>query len=476
MEKQSLRENNAYKKISINTNKDKDQSVEKMIYFLSDKKDNHYLTFIKTFLYNNSNNGLQNDISTKNIIKVNIDNRSKSKINIISSDNVNNIQTTKINKENLNLTEDISSSITEKINKCESRIDNLLGIINDFEQKFINSPETQRIKTNFEDIMNKKIYKNKITNDYMHKSWVKTEYNNDIFNNIEKRSILKDSCLMDIKNINISINNNNYENNYFITQSSQNKRIHHRTFNKKQNFSEKKFNIKISNNSVLKKCNFKTSKNKSKCISNDKNSKIIQNYGDKSKLFKLPIDFIINNKTNKNNIKNYRYNYSYKEFHRPLTDRKEKNINNKIIDNNNLKNKLKSANKKKNNCLMIKKIMNENDEQVSKPSIRKEGIKKSNLLNSKKNLFNKNFSPSSIQGNNIINNTINGGRANKDKNFVNYSNLNQIKEKGNIYINYTLNKKKLIKKNYVTAFLNNQQDIVDNKDSINRKNLCNKKK
>ena len=125
---------------------------------------------------------------------------------------------------------------------------------------------------------------------------------------------------------------------------------------------------------------------------------------------------------------------------------------------------------------MIKKIMNENDEQVSKPSIRKEGIKKSNLLNSKKNLFNKNFSPSSIQGNNIINNTINGGRSNKDKNFVNYSNLNQIKEKGNIYINYTLNKKKIIKKNYVTAFLNNQQDIDNNKDSINRKNLCNKKK
>ena len=125
---------------------------------------------------------------------------------------------------------------------------------------------------------------------------------------------------------------------------------------------------------------------------------------------------------------------------------------------------------------MIKKIMNENDEQVSKPFIRKEGIKKSNLFNSKKNLFNKNFSPSSIQGNNIINNTINGGRANKDKNFVNYSNLNQIKEKGNIYINYTLNKKKLIKKNYVTAFLNNQQDIDNNKDSVNRKNLCNKKK
>ena len=421
MDKNSLIKNSIddYKKAK-SKEKVQGQNIKNIINFMSDKKNKDLLSFIKTFLYTNENNDSSNDTNTKKVIKVNTDNYSKSKNKFIISRNINNIQKMKIKPKENELKNDDNISITEKITKFESRIGNLLNIIDNFEKQFINSPETQRIKDQFKVIMDKKIYKNKNSNNYLHKSWVKTDFNDGLLLNKDNSNVAKNNCLMDIKTINISINNNNYENNYFITQSSQNKRIHHRTFNKKQNFSEKKFNIKISNNSVLKKCNFKTSKNKSKCISNDKNSKIIQNYGDKSKLFKLPIDFIINNKTNKNNIKNYRYNYSYKEFHRPLTDRKEKNINNKIIDNHNLKNKLKSANKKKNNCLMIKKIMNENDEQVSKPFIRKEGIKKSNLLNSKKNLFNKNFSPSSIQGNNIINNTINGGRANKDKNFVRF--------------------------------------------------------
>ena len=40
--------------------------------------------------------------------------------------------------------------------------------------------------------------------------------------------------------------------------------------------------------------------------------------------------------------------FSYKEFSKPLTDRKEKETNDKIINKSKLKNKLKSENKKRN--------------------------------------------------------------------------------------------------------------------------------
>ena len=453
----------------------KDQSIKNMIYFLSDKKDNTSISFIKSFIYNNGNNISSNDIQTKKVIKVNTDNSLKSKNKLISLGNINNVQkNTKEIKENYSKKDD-NASINEKINKFETRIGNLLDVIDNFEKKFINSPETQRIKDQFKIIMDKKIYKNKKANDYETKSWLKTDFNDEIFSSKDNTSVLKNSCIMDIKNINISINNNNYENNYFITQSSQNKNTNHISKTKKHNYSENKFNIKINNSSIFNKSSIKTSKKKQKCISNDLKNKIFQNQKDKSKLFKLPLDFIINNNNIKNkNIKNYRYNKSQKEFQKPLTDRREKIKNNISSNTLNIKNKLKSANKKRKNCLIINKTIGDNNDIGKKPSIKKDGNIKSNLLNSKKKLFNKNLNPSILKVNSSSNNTINSGRNYKDKKFINNSNLAKNKECINNYINYTLNKKKIIKRNNVITFFNNQINNDNNKDSINNMNLINK--
>ena len=255
----------------------KDQSIKNMIYFLSDKKDNTSISFIKSFIYNNGNNISSNDIQTKKVIKVNTDNSLKSKNKLISLGNINNVQkNTKEIKENDSKKDD-NASINEKINKFETRIGNLLDVIDNFEKKFINSPETQRIKDQFKIIMDKKIYKNKKANDYETKSWLKTDFNDEIFSSKDNTSVLKNSCIMDIKNINISINNNNYENNYFITQSSQNKNTNHISKTKKHNYSENKFNIKINNSSIFNKSSVKASKKKQKCISNDLKNKIFQN-------------------------------------------------------------------------------------------------------------------------------------------------------------------------------------------------------
>ena len=352
--------------------------------------------------------------------------------------------------------------MSQRISKFESRIDNLLGVITDFENKFINNSETQRIKEQFYNIINKKIYKNRITKDNMHKSLNKTEYNNN--DDINNFNVLKDSCIMDIKNINININNNNYENNYFITQSTLNKRSHHKIFNKKPNGSEKKFNIKI-NNSSLKKTNFKSSKKKSKCISSDLKNKTIQNYKEKSKLFKLPLDSIINTNANKFNIKNYRYNNSFKDLQTPLTDRKEKINEDKIIESHILKNKLKSANKNKNNCLKINKVISVKEENYKKPFIKKDGGQKVNLLKTKKNIFEKNFNQNSI-----INNTINGGKNNKEKEkFINNNELNKNKDNSNYYINYILNKRNIIKRNNVITLGNEQNEVIKKKNFNNKK-------
>ena len=253
MEKNSLKNEDI--NICINKNNKKleqDKNIGKMIYILSDKKDQDSISFVQTLINNNTNNDSSNDFSNKKIIKVNKDNRTKSK-NIITS-KLHNNSNKKTNKklENINIEENENISIAQKINKFESRIDNLLNVINDFETKYIKSPETQRIKDQFNAIINKKIYKNKISNNPLYKSWIKTDYNNDNFINKDNKDILKDSFIMDIKNINISINNNKYENNYFITQSNQNKISHHKPFHKKQNSNEKKINIKINNNSILK--------------------------------------------------------------------------------------------------------------------------------------------------------------------------------------------------------------------------------
>jgi len=457
MEKNTSKEKDINNFIS-NKKLEQEKSIESIKNYLSDKKEKNSLSFIKNTL-NNNENDIKNDITNRKIIKVNKDNRSKSKKNITSPKNINSIKKPNIKIDDIKIEEYENISIAQKINKFESRIDNLLNVINDFETKFIKSPETQRIKDQFNIIMNKKIYNNRTTTDPLYKSWIKTKCNsnNNIFLNNDNKSVLKDSFVMDIKNINISINNNRYENNYFITHSNQNKFIHHNPFNKKQNSSEKNFNLKINNNSIFKKSILKSSKKKPKCISNDTKNKIIQNYKDKTKLFNLPLDFIINNNTIKNNIKNYRYNNSYKEFSKPLTDRKEKETNDKIINKSKLKNKLKSENKKRNNCLRINKIVCNKDEKGKKPFIKKEELKKDNLLKTKKKLFSKNSAPSTLQVNNLVNFSINRGKSNKEKgkNNINYSNLNKNKENTNNCINYSLNKRKIIKRNNVITTFNN---------------------
>ena len=462
-------DNNSLNKKSIGNNKKtksqekvQDQNIKNVLYFLSDKKNNAPLSIIKSFLYTKENNELSNDTKTKKVIKVNTDNYCKTKNKLIVPGNINNAQNIKKELNENDMKTDDNMSINEKISKFETRIGNLLDVIDNFEKKFINSPETQRIKDQFKVIMDKKIYKNKRSNDYLHKSWLKTDFKDDLFENKDNTSVMRNSCIMDIKNINISINNNNYENNYFITQSSQNKNTNHISKTKKHNFSENKFNIKINNSSIFNKSSVKASKKKQKCISNDLKNKIFQNQKDKSKLFKLPLDFIINNNNIKNkNIKNYRYNKSQKEFQKPLTDRREKIKNNISSNTLNIKNKLKSVNKKRKNCLIINKTIGDNNDIGKKPSIKKDGNIKSNLLNSKKKLFNKNLNPSILKVNSSSNNTINSGRNYKDKKFINNSNLAKNKECINNYINYTLNKKKIIKRNNVITFFNNQINNID---------------
>ena len=298
-----------------NSKKNKDQEIktanknmDKMVYFLSDKKERNSFTFFKTFIGNTDD--LSNDILNKKLIKVNTDNKSKTKNNIYSNSSciTNSVKRnnpkikSKFPKKEENL------SMNQKINKFESRIDNLMTVINDFEAKFINSPETQKIKEQFNSIMNKNIYKNKINNNFLYKSFNKNEVKNNILS-------IKDNGngTTDMNNI-----NNNIENNYFITHSIND--ISHKVLNQKQNFNEKKCSTTY-NNSIIKKSNFKAKKKISKCNSNDLKNKTIYNYKDKSKLFKLPLDSITNNNFT---MKNNRYNNSYKDLQMPLTDRKEK--------------------------------------------------------------------------------------------------------------------------------------------------------
>lgn len=68
----------------------------------------------------------------------------------------------------------------------------------------------------------------------------------------------------------------------------------------------------------------------------------------RTKLIKLPLDSINANNNNNNYIKKNRYNNSYKELQIPLTDRKEKEMDdNKNIETNELRNSLKNINRKK---------------------------------------------------------------------------------------------------------------------------------
>ena len=62
---------------------------------------------------------------------------------------------------------------------------------------------------------------------------------------------------------------------------------------------------------------------------------------------------------------------------------------------------MKSENKKRHNCLRINKIVCNKDEKGKKPFIKKEELKKDNLLKTKKKLFSKNSAPSTLQVNNL---------------------------------------------------------------------------
>ena len=460
--------------------KSTNKNMDKMIYFLSDKKERNSFTFFKTFIGNTDD--ISNDILNKKLIKVNTDNKSKSKNNLYNASCITNSVKSSNPKIKSKFKKKVEEDLTmnQKINKFESRIDNLLNVINDFEAKFINSPETQKIKEQFNTIMNKNIYKNKIINNNLLKSFNKNKTegnNNDILG-------IKNNTTMDIKNINninININNNNYENNYFITHSIND--ISHKVLNQKQKFPNKKFSTN-SNNGILKKSNLKNQKKISKCNSNDLKNKTIHNYKDKSKLFKLPFDSITNN--NNNSTKNTRYNNSYKDLQMPLTDRKEKDIeDNKIIEFNDLRNSLKNINKKKNsNCVKINKAGSSKNQIRSKNFIKKDGTNKVNLFKNKKQVIEKkNLTPSSAQGNPLINNTIGGGidisnKFKEKEKIVNGSAefIRMKKKENSELINYILNKRNIIKGNIATSG-NNQHDNINNRDFINnKKNVYNKKK
>ena len=455
--------------------KSPNKNMDKLIYFLSDQKERNSFTFFKTFIGNTDD--LSNDILNKKIIKVKTDKKSKSKNNIYNASCLSNsIKRTnpKIKSKFVKKEEDISMN---QINKFESRIDNLMNVINDFEEKFIYSSETERIKEQLNTIMNKDIYKDKINNDKLFKSFNKQ----DIYN---EKSTVKDNAngtmdlsnINNINNINININNNNYENNYFIAPTI--KELSRSVINKKQNFGDKKFS---ANNSIIKKPNLKAKKKISKCNSNDLRNKSIHNYKEKPKLFKLPLDSITSNNYT---LKNNRYNNSYKDLQTPLTDRKEKDLeDNRNNEFNDLGNSLKNINKKKNICLKQNKAASSKNEIRRKTFFKKEGNNKANLLKNKKKLIKKNLTPLSAQGNPLINNTVNGGiefiNKNKDKEkSVNGSNeLIKLKKKDNSeLINYILNKRNIIKGNILTPS-NNQYEPINNKDFVNNKKIYyNKKK
>ena len=73
-------ENKKYHDSEIKTS---NKNMDKMIYFLSDKKERNSFTFFKTFIGNSDD--ITNDILNKKLIKVNTDNKSKSKNNIYNA-------------------------------------------------------------------------------------------------------------------------------------------------------------------------------------------------------------------------------------------------------------------------------------------------------------------------------------------------------------------------------------------------------
>ena len=462
------------------------KKIEKMINFLSDKKEKNSFTFFKTFIGNSED--ISNNIFNKKLIKVDIDNKSKSKSKnkIYNSSYINNKakkSNQKINsKFNINI-KDSETSMNQKINKFESRIDNLLNVINDFENKFIYSPETQKIKEELNNIINKKIYQDKVENNYLCKSYKKNEIKNtiDIINNNTERKGRNDNYIMDINNIDININNN-YKSNYYLNNSIND--ISHNIINKKINFNEKKKNKNLN---MTKKSKIKSNKNISKCNSNDLKNKSHQNCEKKKNFYKLPSESI-NNKSSliNNTIKNNRYNNLNKEFLIPLTERKERDIeNNKNYEINFLRNSLKKINKNKNNFIRINKAASSKKKIKRKTFIKNDSNKKLNSFKKRKKLIEKNLISSLPYENTYINNTING-RLIKSHG-IDISNKNKKKEKSingsaefskmrkkdsSDLINYILNKRNILKKKSIISSGNIQ---YNNKDFNYNKKILKKK-
>ena len=433
----------------------KPKTLKENLFFLSEKKERNSFTLIKTFI--DINDEISKEILNKKLIKVNTDNKSKPKNNINnknwkSNRMINNKPNQTIKSNNKSIDTDIS--MKQKINKFESRIDTLLNVINDFEEKYINSPQSQKIKEQFDRIINKDIYKNKSTDNSLFKSYNKHSINKNILGKKEENILDINS----INNINININNNNYENNYFITQ----------TIN---DIGNKGFNIN-SNNSIFKQSNLKRNKKIAKCNSNDLKNKTINNYKNKSKLFKLPLDYINNNLK----IKNNRYNNSYKELQLSLTDRKEKNMDdNKKTENIDLKGSLKNFHKKKNsNYMRTNKAASTKNENRKKAFFKKNMNNKMPLIQNKNKIILKVSTPLSVHSSHLSNNIITGGidmtNKNKDKEKLLYGSSEFTKHKRKEIsgiINYILNKRNIIKGSFLKTGGNNQydKDVVN----INRK-------
>ena len=134
-------ENKKYHDSEIKTS---NKNMDKMIYFLSDKKERNSFTFFKTFIGNSDD--ITNDILNKKLIKVNTDNKSKSKNNIYNASCLtNSVKKTNKKQKAKYKNKEEDNSMNQKINNFESRIDNLLNVINDFENKYIYSPESEKI-------------------------------------------------------------------------------------------------------------------------------------------------------------------------------------------------------------------------------------------------------------------------------------------------------------------------------------------
>ena len=296
---------------------------------------------------------------SSSLIKTNNSKETKKKLlqvkkekNVINSNNSKDIQNNKYNN---------NMYIEQKINNFESRISSLFNVIQNFEDKFIKSPESEKIKEQFNDIINKKIY----SKSYTKLSNISTNDNNKEIkgNNI----ILKDNnYIYDINNINININNNNYG--FFISspmgQSNQRQTDIYNNETKIEEIKTHKKKIKKKNSNV---------KDSSIC---------------KSKIFHLPLDSINNNNNYKNIYENKNKGIinSNKqiEIQMFLTDRKENDIElNQILKSVDNKKMLKSASNKNykvinNNCENNKKkiICRNNDNEYFKgPKKNKEKYK-----------------------------------------------------------------------------------------------------